>query len=240
MLTGRTTTHLRTFNIDSQKSQQNQRTILLHTRAIKPFLHLKMRAKKEGFNLQIVSAFRSYERQLSIWNDKVQGKRDLWNHEGTAKLSPETLKKLTPKELLLTIMRWSAFPGCSRHHWGSDIDIYDASSLPLSQVQLLSSETTYDAPMGDFYRWLDDQLKQDRAEGFFRPYEEGHSFGDLAPERWHLSFRPVANRYLEKFSFSFFTHFLHSLAQNAPPQHQPQLLPHIQAHAQEMYSYMSG
>ena len=38
-------------------------------------------------------------------------------------------------------MRWSAIPGSSRHHWGTDLDVYDAAAVtPDYQVQLTPQE----------------------------------------------------------------------------------------------------
>ena len=31
------------------------------------------------------------------------------------------------------ILRWSALPGGSRHHWGTEIDIFDPDLLPQGQ-----------------------------------------------------------------------------------------------------------
>lgn len=45
---------------------------LVHKDMIGDFLKLKKEAEKTGHNLQIISAFRDYERQLLIWNSKRQ------------------------------------------------------------------------------------------------------------------------------------------------------------------------
>jgi len=36
---------------------------------------------------------------------------------------------LRASEKIASILRWSALPGTSRHHWGTDLDIIDAKAL---------------------------------------------------------------------------------------------------------------
>ena len=67
----------------------------------------------------------------------MNGTRPILDDHGEAK-NP---RDLTPSELLESILRWSALPGFSRHHWGTDFDIYDKSTLPHGyQVQLVPEE----------------------------------------------------------------------------------------------------
>ena len=40
------------------------------------------------------------------------------------------------------------------------------------------------------HAWLDGQMAAGRSHGFFRPYQKDH--GGIAPERWHLSYAPLA------------------------------------------------
>jgi hypothetical protein len=47
------------------------------------------------------------------------------------------------------------------------------------------------APMHD---WLDDYLKSEKTN-FYRPYT--FDKGGIAPERWHLSYRPLADQYAQ-------------------------------------------
>ncbi len=94
-------------------------------------------------------------------------------------------------ELLFAILRWSAIPGCSRHHWGTDIDVYDAASVtPDYSIQLTTAECTATGPFTAMHNWLDDALTGSQ---FFRPYTL--DIGGIAPERWHLSYAPAAARY---------------------------------------------
>jgi len=94
------------------------------------------------------------------------------------------------------ILNWSALPGASRHHWGTDIDVYDRAALPEGyRVKLLPEETQ---PGGIFHRlhqWLDQNMAR---FGFFRPYREYR--GGTFPEAWHLSYAPIAMPALEALS----------------------------------------
>ena len=138
----------------------------------------------QGYDLQIASAFRSFERQLVIWNSKVRGDRPVLDEQG----QPLNIKNLSEKEKVFAIMRWSALPGCSRHHWGTDMDIWDSAAVPLDYVlQLSPDEYQQDGPFYDLSCWLEEHAE---AFGFVRPYAIDR--GGVSPEPWHLSYAPVA------------------------------------------------
>jgi hypothetical protein len=44
------------------------------------------------------------------------------------------------------------------------------------------------------HEWLDERIASGTAFGFFRPYDRDR--GGVAPERWHLSYAPIAQEYL--------------------------------------------
>ena len=89
------------------------------------------------------------------------------------------------------ILRWSALPGASRHHWGSDLDVYDAAAVDARYaVQLTPEEVNPGGPFAPLHAWLDQQIAGNDCEGFFRPYAIDK--GGIAPERWHLSYAPLA------------------------------------------------
>lgn len=158
----------------------------VHQQLIVPLKQLKANAEFRGFDLRLASAYRNFDQQLQIWNQKASGLRVVLD----ANEKPLDLSILSPTERLFAILRWTALPGASRHHWGSDFDIYDANALPdRSQLKLTQSETKSGGVFDEFYRWLDDFLV-DRSSGFFRPYED--DLGGVAPEPWHLSYRPLS------------------------------------------------
>ena len=146
---------------------------------------LRGRAAREGFDLQVASGFRSFDRQLAIWNGKARGERPV--HDDRCR--PVDLDSLSPAGRVEAILRYSALPGASRHHWGTDVDIFDAAALPPGyRLQLTPEEVSDEGLMGAFHRWLDEELAA--GNDFFRPYAVDR--GGVAVERWHLSFAPLA------------------------------------------------
>lgn len=149
-------------------------------------LQMKMFAKSAGFDLRVASGYRSVERQLSIWNAKARGDRPVLDINGI----PLDISALSEQELIFAILRWSALPGASRHHWGTDFDIYDASKISADyKLQLTQAETQGDGPFAEFHGWLSDVLASG-SWNFFRPYDVDR--GGVAPEPWHLSYAPLA------------------------------------------------
>jgi LAS superfamily LD-carboxypeptidase LdcB len=89
---------------------------------------------------------------------------------------------------VFAILRWSALPGASRHHWGTDVDVFDRSALPPGVAPRLERrEATPGGTFGHLHAWLDDHAQR---LGFFRPY--GRHRGGVSPEPWHLSYAPLA------------------------------------------------
>lgn len=159
-----------------------------------PLLKLQVRAAEAGFDLRIASSYRSFERQRLIWNNKALGLRPVLDSNGI----PLDLTQMSAREIVLAILRWSALPGASRHHWGTDIDVYDASRIaPDYQLQLTLAETEGDGPFAEFHRWLGVELQSSECD-FFRPYAQ--DCGGIAPEPWHLSYTPLADEFARKYS----------------------------------------
>jgi LAS superfamily LD-carboxypeptidase LdcB len=180
-LTGRARTHV--VEIDEPRC-------LLHREAVQPFLDMRAAAASAGIDLVPVSSFRDFEAQLRIWNEKYRGERQLYDREGR----PLEHSRLSEPELVEALLWWSAVPGASRHHWGTEIDVIDRQSLPAGQgVKLLPMEFELGGPFARLNHWLDEHM---RAYGFFRPY--GNDRGGVSPEPWHLSYGPVARLALER------------------------------------------
>lgn len=162
---------------------------LLHYEAIASFLAMRDAAAEAGIDLTLRSSFRDFATQLVIWNRKWRGEKPLYSREG------ELLDaaKLTDDDKMDAILAWSAVPGGSRHHWGSDIDIIDAASVPADyQVRLTPEEFAFDGIFGRLSAWLDANLHR---FGFFRPYRTDK--GGVCVEPWHLSYAPVSVPTLE-------------------------------------------
>ncbi len=186
ILTGSTEHHLRRLN--------PAQPIMIHAQVVEPFVALQAQAAKQGFDLQICSGFRSFERQLHIWNGKLSGLRPVVDKAG----SPIVLEALSPWDQIQAVLRWSALPGASRHHWGTDFDVYDAAAMPEGyQIQLTPEEVEGAGIFAPMHDWLDSSFDGDSL-GFYRPY--GTDKGGVAPERWHLSYEPIADIYAREHS----------------------------------------
>jgi LAS superfamily LD-carboxypeptidase LdcB len=162
----------------------------VHRELVPAWRELAAAARSAGFDLAIASGYRDYQRQLAIWNGKASGQRPLLDGDGR----PLQARGLGEWALAQAILRWSALPGASRHHWGSDLDVYDRAAVAAGyQVQLTPAEVADGGPFGTLHRWLDERIARDDCFGFFRPYPLDR--GGIAPERWHLSYAPLAARF---------------------------------------------
>lgn len=93
-------------------------------------------------------------------------------------------------------MTFSALPGASRHHWGTDFDFIDQAALVGQfqdyQVQLTPDEYNDSGPFAGLHNWLR-QHAQDF--NFHFPYMDHQ--GGISEEPWHLSYTPKASEYLD-------------------------------------------
>lgn len=174
-LTGRARTHV---------VQRDDLRAALHADVLDAWLALCDAAARDGIRPVIVSAFRDFESQQRIWNLKFAGERPLYDAAGNAR----DYASLTQDELLGAILCWSALPGGSRHHWGSEIDVIDAAAMPEGyRVQLLPEEAAPGGVFSRLHQWLDERMAE---FGFYRPYATFR--GGVHPEPWHLSFAAVS------------------------------------------------
>ncbi len=159
---------------------------LIHKEIKKPYLELIKAASAEGIELHIGSGFRSFEKQLTIWNEKCLGKRPVMDSNG----KPLDVKKLSEKDLIFAILNWSALPGFSRHHWGTDLDIFDKAATPPNYHVQFTPEEIITGPFQKLGEWLTEYLED---YDFFRPYSK--DLGGVKPEWWHISYAPIAVKY---------------------------------------------
>ena len=159
----------------------------LQSEAARAFTALQSDARNAGFELSIASSFRPFYRQLAIWNGKAAGTRPIHDDQG----HPISIERLSRMEQLHAILRYSAMPGASRHHWGTDLDVYDSAAVPSEYpLQLSPDEVATGGVFDRLHCWLDARLATGESHGFFRPY--GKDRGGVAPERWHLSYAPLS------------------------------------------------
>jgi LAS superfamily LD-carboxypeptidase LdcB len=174
-LTGRARSHV---------VQRDDLRAALQRDALDPFLAMKAAAAREGIEIEIASSFRDFAAQQRIWDTKYRGERPLYDGHGNLR----DHAALGAKELVDAIVCWSAVPGGSRHHWGSEIDVIDRAAVPDGyRVRLLPAETESGGVFHGLHRWLDENMAR---YGFFRPYRTYR--GGVFPEPWHLSYAPVS------------------------------------------------
>jgi LAS superfamily LD-carboxypeptidase LdcB len=174
-LTGRSRSHV---------VQHDELRAAVHADVLEPLLALRAAAAQDGIDLQIASSFRDIDAQLRIWNMKYRGERPLYDREGNVREHAA----LDEEQLVDGILCWSALPGASRHHWGTDIDVIDRAALPPEyRYQLVPEEFSTGGVFYALHTWLDANIAR---FGFFRPYA-GYR-GGVYPEPWHLSYGEVA------------------------------------------------
>jgi LAS superfamily LD-carboxypeptidase LdcB len=159
-------------------------TCTLHAHTVVPFLSLRRAALAAGFDLKAISSFRDFDRQIAIWNGKFNGEKPLYDARGQAL----DASQMSSSERVAAILMWSALPGTSRHHWGTDVDLIDAGAIaPDYRVQLIAQEFAPAGPFAPLSEWLETEAER---FGFFRPFRGVLS--GVQPEPWHFSFAPVA------------------------------------------------
>lgn len=152
----------------------SKENIYMHKEAYEAFEKMYEAAKQDGIKLRIISAGRNFEYQRGLWEVKWTGERQLSSGENAAKDYPD------PKARALKILNYSAMPGTSRHHWGTDIDLNALNNKYFGEGEGLK-----------LYQWLTTHASD---YGFCQPYSkkgaqrpEGYN-----EEKWHWSYLPVA------------------------------------------------
>lgn len=142
--------------------------------AYEAFKKMYAAARQDGIRLTIISATRNFDYQKGIWEAKWTGARLIEDGENLAQTTPD------PVERALKILRYSAMPGSSRHHWGTDMDLNNLNN------------PFFDNGEGKkIYDWL---RAHAASFGFCQPYSpKGPGRPDgYNEERWHWSYLPVA------------------------------------------------
>ena len=155
------------------------------------FLKMQKAAQNDGIDIQIVSSHRDFTRQLSIWNRKWLDELPLYD------INDQLLDSasLDEEQKMHAILTWSALPGASRHHWGTDLDVFDKTAVEQSgqKFNLIRSEYLPGGPCFNLASWLEAHAE---TYGFYLPYKEYN--GGVAPEAWHLSFKPIADNIVKQ------------------------------------------
>jgi LAS superfamily LD-carboxypeptidase LdcB len=153
----------------------------MNTKTKSAFLDMKAAAAKEGIAIEVVSAYRSFERQKEIF----EGKYKRFTKQG-----------LTPEAAISKIIEYSTIPGTSRHHWGTDIDIIDANGSPRPSSVLQAAHFHGKGPFCKLKDWLTIHAS---SYGFYEAYTSNANRKGFEYEPWHFSYAPVSKPMLEAY-----------------------------------------
>jgi len=155
--------------------------INLRKEAHDAFIEMKKAAYQDGISIEIVSSFRSFDRQMAIFERKyLQYTED----DG-----------MEPLQAIDKIIEYSTIPGTSRHHWGTDVDIIDASKKTEGDV-LVPSKFEEGGPFADLKVWMDEHAQE---YGFYLVYTDESKRRGFKYEPWHYSYAPLSVPMLEIF-----------------------------------------
>ena len=153
------------------------------------FSAMQAAALKDSINIQLVSAYRSFERQLYLWEDKFVRYTD----EG-----------LSPEAAIARILKYSTIPGTSRHHWGTDIDITDGNIKNETRL-LVHSKFHNNGPFVPLHQWMEANAHR---YGFYLVYTNDAARTGFSYEPWHYSYLPEAKSFLKgynsRMAFAYF------------------------------------
>ncbi len=142
------------------------------------FQDMKKAAATAGLKIEVVSAYRSFERQKQIYEGKYKR---------------FTAAGLAPLDAIKKIIEYSTIPGTSRHHWGTDIDIIDANGSPRPSSVLQAKHFHGAGPFCKLKEWLNENAAK---FGFYEVYTDNAQRKGFKYEPWHFSYAPVSKQLL--------------------------------------------
>jgi LAS superfamily LD-carboxypeptidase LdcB len=155
-------------------------TSKMHKDAKAAFEKMKAAAAKENIKIEVVSAYRDFERQKEIF----EGKYDQFIRTG-----------LSPIDAIEKIIEYSTIPGTSRHHWGTDLDLIDGNTARPKNV-LQPEHFHGKGPFCKLKEWMD---LHSESFGFFEVYTDNPLRKGFKYEPWHFSYAPVSKPMLSAY-----------------------------------------
>jgi LAS superfamily LD-carboxypeptidase LdcB len=166
-------------------SLDNKPNIKMTAGTLEAFLEMQSAAKQDGLDLYIASAYRSFDRQNNIYSEKYMGHRTVLD----IKEEPiNDIWQLGEEEKIRAILYYSAIPGLSRHHYGTDLDVYSPTLLSMDEQLDLTNISYSRGSQRPLSQWLTKNMAKFK---FFRPYEVPND--GCANELWHISYAPEAD-----------------------------------------------
>ena len=144
----------------------------LQQEAMNAWGQLRAAAAEEGIQLELVSAYRSVQRQRQIFLRELRG---TLGARGGGRLTEEAIAAGQADEWIEEVLCFSSIPGFSKHHSGYTIDIFDPSDG--------YAFTEFDRSRG--YEWISahNYLNAKRF-GFIPSYPDGAHGQGPEPEPW--------------------------------------------------------
>ena len=145
---------------------------LLQPPVIDAWIKLKAAATKEGYDLEIVSGYRSINQQRSLFVQRLEtASRQVLGYT----ISNSTIASGNANTFVETVLKTSSIPGTSKHHTGYAIDITDNNS----GEDFVNFATT------EAFRWLSDNNYFHAKRFGFRPsYPDNVDKIGPNPEAW--------------------------------------------------------
>ncbi len=107
-----------------------------------------------------------------VWRPGHRKHRECWQ------------RTLSPADRELEILVASSAPGISRHHWGTEFDMFSLNPDNFGE----------EARMVDEWRWMTAHAYE---FGFFQPYTQHEHGAGYMEEHWHWSYYPIGQALLE-------------------------------------------
>ncbi len=146
----------------------------IQKQTLEAFIKMRQAALADGVRLTATSASRNFWVQRYIWEQK-------WK-KSTVAAGPGRAR---------SILKYNSMCGTSRHHWGTELDF---NSPKLEYWNTAEGKKTY--------KWLCENAHK---YGFYQPYtakgEPGSGLRQTGynEEKWHWSYFPLANIYMQKY-----------------------------------------
>ena len=131
---------------------------------------MKKEARTQNIKIHVVSAYRNFNHQNRLWARKYAKFID---------------QGYSSKTAINKVKEYTAIPGTSRHHWGTDVDLVDKnkSSLRNHSTSLYAT-------------WMNENAHK---YGFYRVYTKNEFRSGFNYESWHYSYRKLAKPMLKAY-----------------------------------------
>ena len=152
----------------------------LQKKAHQAYLEMNYEAKKSDMNIRVVSSYRSFNHQNLIWTRKYKRYRS---------------RNLSSQQAIQYNIRYTAIPGSSRHHWGTEIDVVNGS-IKTSKYPLNTKNFHGYGIYKSFREWMDSHAHK---FGYYQVYTNDHQRRGFKYEPWHYSFAELAKPMLKEY-----------------------------------------